>query len=243
MGNSPSASRREFVWLAGAASATILNSACRNAVSGKSTEPEKDQKGTAKEENVSPAEDLMREHGVLDRVLLIYEEILSRIDPAKDVDPSALRDAAGIIRTFIEDYHEKLEENYLFPRFEKSGKLVELVTVLREQHQAGRTLTERIEQQATVLSSKDRMERKKLEPPIKAFIRMYRPHAAREDTVLFPAFRQLVSTKEFDELGEQFEDQEHKLFGEEGFEKIVTQVSEIERRLGIENLAQFTPKP
>ena len=32
------------------------------------------------EEEVSPAEDLMREHGVLKRVLLIYEEAIRRID-------------------------------------------------------------------------------------------------------------------------------------------------------------------
>jgi hemerythrin-like domain-containing protein len=165
-----------------------------------------------------------------------------RIDSAKDVDPVSLGDAAGVVRKFIEDYHEKLEEDHLFPRFEKSGKLVDLVRVLRDQHQAGRTLTDQIEQHSTVLWSKDVTERKKLKAPVGAFIRMYRLHAAREDTILFPAFRQLVSTNEYEELGEQFEDQEHKLFGEEGFEKIVDQVDEIERRLGIEDLAQFTPK-
>src|SRR5207302_4790012 len=42
------------------------------------------------------------------------------------------------------DYHEKLEEDYLFPRFEKAHKLVDLTTVLRAQHQAGRRLTDRI---------------------------------------------------------------------------------------------------
>jgi hypothetical protein len=70
---------------------------------------------------------------------------------------------------------------------------------------------------------------------------MYRPHAAREDTVLFPAFRRIVTPNEYDSLGEQFEDQEHKLFGEDGFEKIVDEVTGLEKKLGIEDLAQFTP--
>jgi hypothetical protein len=68
----------------------------------------------ATEEEVSPPEDLMREHGVLKRVLLIYGEVLRRINAKQDFPPEALADAARIIRSFIEDYHEKLEEDFLF---------------------------------------------------------------------------------------------------------------------------------
>jgi hypothetical protein len=72
---------------------------------------------------------------------------------------------------------------------------------------------------------------------------MYRPHEAREDTVLFPAIRTIVPSKEFEALGEQFEDKEHELFGKEGFEGIVSQVAKLEQTLGIYDLAQFTPSP
>ena len=75
-----------------------------------------------------------------------------------------------------------------------------------------------------------------------AFIRMYRPHEAREDTVLFPALHKIVSAKRLKELGEQFEKAEDKLFGEEGFEKTVEQVDAVEKQLGIYDLAGFTPK-
>jgi hypothetical protein len=70
---------------------------------------------------------------------------------------------------------------------------------------------------------------------------MYRPHAAREDTVLFPAFREVVGRSGYRELGEQFEDKEHELFGEHGFEHVVAQVSQLEVALGIADLAGFTP--
>ncbi len=65
---------------------------------------------------------------------------------------------------------------------------------------------------------------------------------SREDTVLFPAFRRIVSGHEYGALGEQFEDKEHQLFGEDGFEKMVARVAAIEKKLGIYDLAQFTPK-
>ncbi len=70
---------------------------------------------------------------------------------------------------------------------------------------------------------------------------MYRPHAAREDTVLFPAFRELIGKGGYEELGEQFEDQEHRLFGEHGFADTVVQVAHLESTLGIADLAAFTP--
>ena len=75
---------------------------------------------------------------VLRRILLIYEDIQGRLNSGKEFPPEVLSSAAGIIQAFIENYHEKLEEDYLFPRFEEAGKLVELVTVLKEQHKAGR---------------------------------------------------------------------------------------------------------
>src|SRR5207249_9370689 len=49
-----------------------------------------------KEIEVGPPEDLMREHGVLKRVLLIYGEALRRLDAKQDFPPDALADAAGI---------------------------------------------------------------------------------------------------------------------------------------------------
>jgi len=70
---------------------------------------------------------------------------------------------------------------------------------------------------------------------------MYRPHAAREDTVLFPALRSVVPPKEFEAMGDAFEDQEHQLFGKAGFEGVVVQVAKLEETLGIEALDQFTP--
>jgi len=74
------------------------------------------------------------------------------------------------------------------------------------------------------------------------FVRMYEPHEAREDTVLFPEFRKIVSRHEYDALGEEFEKKENQLFGGEGFEKNVDQVAELEKRLGIYDLTHFTPQ-
>jgi hemerythrin-like domain-containing protein len=193
------------------------------------------------EEEVSPAEDLMREHGVLRRILLVYEEVARRLDANDDVSPKALADAAAIVRTFVEDYHEKLEEDFLFPRFRKANVLVELVDVLLEQHQAGRRLTDTVVRFAGPDTIHTPEDKALLVGTLRGFIRMYAPHAAREDTVLFSALHTIVPDDEYDKLGEQFEDKEHDLFGEGGFEKMVERVSAIEKVFGTYELKQFTP--
>ncbi len=194
------------------------------------------------EEDVSPAEDLMREHGVLKRVLLIYDEAGRRLESGKDLPASVVTGAATLIRDFIEGYHEKLEEDYLFPRFRKAGQQIDLVNVLQQQHEAGRRVTQRILQDCRNGLPKDESGRRDLRTQLYVFVRMYGPHEAREDTVLFPALRRIVSPHEYDSLGEEFEKKEHQLFGEDGFERNVERVAGLEKQLGIYDLSQFTPK-
>src|SRR5947199_3639674 len=79
------------------------------------------------EEEVGAVEDLMREHGVLNRVLLIYEEGLRRLRAGEDVGPELFRKVATLVRKFVEDYHEQLEEKFIFPEFEKRKRLVDLI--------------------------------------------------------------------------------------------------------------------
>ncbi|HKB37617.1 MAG TPA: hemerythrin domain-containing protein [Gemmataceae bacterium] len=223
---------------AGLGIATLAPAPCR-ARGG--DEREADQKNQPQEE-VGAAEDLMREHGVLNRILLIYEDGLRRLRDKEDVTPDVFHKPATLVRKFVEDYHEKLEERFIFPEFEKQKKLLGLVKVLREQHEAGRRVTDVILRNAAADQFGKQDARKELVLACGAFIRMYRPHEAREDTVLFPALHKIVPAQRLKELGEQFEKEEDRLLGEEGFEKVVDQVAAVEKQLGIHDLARFTPK-
>src|SRR2546421_4952163 len=223
-----------IVTVAGLASISFL-SGCK----GKEGKEEETQEGEG--QKVSPPEDLMQEHGLLNRVMLIYDTCRIHLINKQSFQKEAISNAAVIIRTFVEDYHEKQEENYLFPRFQKANQLTDLVNVLLQQHQAGRRLTDQIMQLIKSQNSTE-TENQKLIQLLTSFNAMYRPHEAREDTILFPAFRKIVSKNEYDNLGEEFEKNEHKLFGKEGFEGMVSKVEAIEKSLGIYELSQFTPQ-
>jgi hemerythrin-like domain-containing protein len=182
----------------------------------------------------------MREHGVLRRILLIYRNLITHLDASKEISWAAAADAAGIVRTFVEDYHEKLEERYVFPAMRKAGKLTGLVGILVEQHRAGRRLTDEIIGIAK-RQGKQPDDVKRASIVLSTFIRMYEPHAAREDTVLFPELHAVWRMKEFEKMGDVFEKEEDRLFGDRGFEKMVDRVAGIEKKLGIYDLGTFTP--
>jgi hemerythrin-like domain-containing protein len=230
--------RREFLAGVAGAGAVLISSAAAHA-EGKKGGVAKGGEGG----DIPPTEDLMREHGVLRRILLVYEEAIRRLasGDAAGVDVvDTIAGAANMVRRFVEGYHEKLEEDFVFPKLEKAGKLVDLTQVLRIQHAAGRKVTDAI-LESTKQKSLGPDRRRQLTASMQSFIRMYAPHAAWEDTELFPTFRQLYTEAELDRLGDRFEAQEHKLLGGGGFEGSLKDVGDLEKALGIHDLSKFTP--
>ena len=120
MSEHPGRRRRDFLVKAGTLG---VAAACGPSVIAAGAAKARPRRPSGAAEDVTPAEDLMREHGVLNRVLLIYEEAIRRLEAAVELPPDALAGAAGIVRRFVEDYHERLEEEHLFPRFVKAGTL------------------------------------------------------------------------------------------------------------------------
>ncbi len=198
------------------------------------------KKGEDEETQVSAPEDLMREHDVLHRILLVYERIIATPGTPTEWPVKTLSEAARLVQTFIEQYHQKLEEDYVFRAFEKAGRLTDLTAVLRKQHDAATRLTQAILNGAGQL--KEAADAERLTRDMRAYIRMYLPHSAREGSVLFAALHTVVEPKQYEEMGDRFEEIEHKKFGENGFENAVNQVAAMEKALGIYDLAQFTPK-
>ncbi len=198
-----------------------------------------------KEPEVTATEDLMREHGVLRRALLVYTETIPKIKSnAASLDASALYRTGVLFRDFGENYHEKmLEEQHIFPVVHKGGgKIATLTDILLAQHARGREITSYL----LAATKNGRIATANAEPlarSLEAFVLMYRNHAAREDTIVFPAWKKHFSDKQLDELSDQFEEIEHKMFGKDGFDDAVEKIAAIETALGYGDLSQFTAPP
>jgi len=192
---------------------------------------------------IYPSEDLMRDHGLLDRILLIYEEGI-RLLAGKTGDLWPIYETARIVRSYVEDFHEPLEEVFLFPRFQaRAGEQRALVDVLRHQHQAGRVLTDRILAGVQPQALKADGAREDVARTLREYVRMYRAHESREDTVLFPALRAIVTPKEHESLRQAFAAKEKQLLGQNSYARTLESLVRLEKALGMYELADYTPKP
>jgi hemerythrin-like domain-containing protein len=140
----------------------------------------------AGDDEISATEDLMREHGVLRRALIVYGELASRLQAGRlDFNLRALVDAARLFREFGENYHERvLEEQYVFPEVRKAGGPNEkLVEVLLAQHQRAREITAYLERVGA--RGKIGNDFLSLSRALAGMSRMYHAHATWEDTWFF----------------------------------------------------------
>jgi len=219
---------------------------CRRSQPGGASNEKQSTGEGAEPPEVTATEDLMREHGILRRALLVYKECATKIrQDLNSVPPDALEKTAQLFRVFGEEYHEKkLEETHIFPALKKTPNPAAVyVDVLTEQHTRGREITDYILAQ----TAGDKIPANSGEGFINAlesFVRMYEHHATVEDTLVFPVWKKLLSPEALDELGEQFEEIEQQQFGEDGFEAALRRMAEIEESLNLANLGLFTaPTP
>jgi hemerythrin-like domain-containing protein len=194
--------------------------------------------------DVTATEDLMREHGILRRVLVVYRETAARIRAKSGSVPLvALNGAVLLMRRFGEDYHEReLEEAHVFPAVkEAGGPAAAELDVLLAQHRRGREITDYL-----LDVTKSPMTAGLAEPlaqTLEAFARMYEEHTAREDTIIFPAWKKALSPKALREQGDLFEELERKSVGKDGFEEAVEKLAGIEGAIGLDPAHMLAPPP
>jgi hemerythrin-like domain-containing protein len=241
--------RRQLLTTLSLAGASALMIGCRPTSSGGSGATNDDGKEPAAGEavplQVTATEDLMREHGILRRALLVYQESAVKLrQDAASFPAEVLEKTAVLFRVFGENYHERrLEEVYIFPAIKNApGAAGAYADVLLAQHARGREITDYL----LSVSKADRISAHQVEPLAKAlesFTRMYEHHAALEDTVVFPAWKAATGDQEYEELSEKFEEIETEIFGAAGFEDALKRIEEIEANLGLTNLDMFTAPP
>ncbi len=200
---------------------------------------------------IPATEDLMTDHGMLKRILLIYRDYIRRLDTGDSADPAGLFHAAQLVHDYIEGFHEGIEEGFVFPRLLRANSQTDTVRTLLTQHDRGRKLTIRIITATTTMTMGSMPAspgfataagRADLRGCLDRFVAMYEPHEAREDTEVFPAFRALVDHDEFGRISERIAGIQHDRYGDDPLAGFLGEIADIERSLGIHDLAAFTPE-
>jgi hypothetical protein len=181
----------------------------------------------------------MLEHAIQERLLGVYEELADRLRTPQDQRaPDLLRQAAALVRKLHEDFHQRLEEEYIFPHFESHAQLGPLVKTLKAQHAAGRLVTESILQALGAAGDPAKAPpaaaaRATLAQACRTTVRLCRPHMAREATDLFQTLYDLLPTAKLDRMAEKFEKRQEAVFGEDEFKDVLAQIAAIEKELGL----------
>jgi hemerythrin-like domain-containing protein len=240
--------RREFLRTSALVGTGFVLTSCG---SGNNSQPvqENTQSSSKSDESqkggeVTAIEDLMREHGVLRRALLVYTAAAGKLrSNSTAIPPDALQKTARLFRSFGEEYHEKkLEEQFIFPAVKQAGgAAASYPDILVVQHNRGREITDYII--SVTNGAKLGGNAEALARALESFVLMYEHHAAREDTIIFPAWKQTLTAEQLDEMGDKFEDIEHEQFGADGYEEAVKQIGDIEGNLALSDISQFTAPP
>lgn len=189
---------------------------------------------------LAPTEALGRGHALLGRILMIYDEIATRLEGGAPFPPEALAGAAGVIESYYQATQIAVEETLIFPRLERSPSAAPLLPVLRCQHAAGRRMTAEIGRGARPGALGTQRERLELATALRAYARMMRAHAAREETALFPLLSDLLPRRDLAALAGAIAG---RGLGAAELAAAVERVDAVERMLGVESLAGYTAGP
>lgn len=123
--------------------------------------------------------------------------------------------------------------------FQKTNKMTDLVTTLREQHTTAQRLTDYI---LLATEKGEVADMETLMRNMRAYVRMLQAHTAYEETLLYPQIQAVASPAEFERLQTTLWQSDRDVFGPGGYAGLVAKVADLERSAGITGLAQFTPK-
>lgn len=192
---------------------------------------EQESREAIQKNTLTPDENLMRAHGILNRILLVYDELARRINNRIAFPAEILHDTALIAHAFIEQFHEEMEEKYVFPYFEKKKISLDFIRTLREDHKAGRKMTQYLLNHSTESELKSEETPMVLSVYMNLFCRRFRVHEARESSELFPLFPLLMTRDEYLALGSLFERKEEEMIGLHGYEEVLKKITSLEQQL------------
>jgi|AGTN01.2.fsa_nt_gi Hemerythrin HHE cation binding domain. len=182
----------------------------------------------------------MMEHGLAERVMLIYERVVKEWKSGEETDLSLINRTAKIAKSSLSGCHERNEERCLFPVFKEEGYLSEMVEALERQHEAGREVTDKIIDLSSPGRIKDETHMNILMTLCRSYIFMYRPHMSRENSELFPRLPEIATQEAIGDIARKMSAATKGVIGEQGFEGSLRDLAEIEHSLGIHDVRGFT---
>ena len=191
---------------------------------------------------VSPTELLSWDHAIMERLMIVFESKIASIAEGESRDLRPINHAALMLKEVGANHHMVDEERLIFPKIELSGRYDDLLKTLRLQHDRGRAILDRIIDLTRNSSVKSIAEMNEITHLCLSFTIMYRPHAALEETVIFPALYDFASNDEIMNIQAIIRGEEKGLLQNKEFGRRLDSLAIIEAQAGTSDLSRFTPR-
>ncbi len=191
---------------------------------------------------VSPTELLSRDHAIIERLMIVFESMIASIAEGENPDLRPINHAARMLKEVGVNHHMEDEEQLIFPKIELSGRYDDLLKTLRLQHDRGRVIIDRIIDLTKNGTVESIAEINEMTNQCLSFTIMYRPHAAVEETVIFPALYDFASNDEILNIQAIIRGEEKELLENEEFRRRLNSLAIIEAQAGTSDINRFTPR-
>lgn len=142
---------------------------------------------------------LMIEHRLIERMLSVIRNVLSKIEAKHEVDPMFIDTAVDFIRVYADQTHHGKEEDILFREL-KNKQLPEedrkIMEELIEEHVFGRQTTKALVEANNRYRNGDQSALTDIATNLQTLTEFYPRHIEKEDKVFFPSSRKYFTDEE-----------------------------------------------
>ncbi len=169
------------------------------------------------------------EHRSIAAILHGMEYLVDRIRARKaKIDPRVFRAMIYYLDTFSERMHHPKEDRFLFSALRKrGGEAAAAVAGLEQEHAAGGDALRRLEQCLVRYEEGGDREFPAFAEAVARFVREYREHMHKEESVVFPMAERLLSARDWQAIDRAFEENRDPLAGDRDtrdFEKLFDRI-------------------
>ena len=158
-------------------------------------------------EGKSPMEVLELEHHVIQKIVGAMAVLAEGLGAGQEPPVETLRNIVEFMRTFADKCHHGKEETHLFPFLEKRGVPARgcPIGALIHEHEQGRTIVGQLAQATEAYASGNVSARDSVTETLRGLMGLYPSHIWKEEYLLFPMSKKVLSAADQQQLLEKFE--------------------------------------
>lgn len=175
-------------------------------------------------------EHLEHEHRAMERIVRVIGVLADELTENRDIDDDILGDLCGFLRVYEHQCHHSKEESYLFPLLEEHGVPEEGCPIgsLRHEHQRAQVLIQKLANASAQYTTNIHAGHAPLLAVLRELAGFYPAHIWKEEYLLFPLARKVLSEQDDQRLLKEFSSVEADIFSRvhESYEQLATELED-----------------